>query len=128
VPIDGVGLQMHITDTEPSIEAIRHVLSELSARDLQVHFSELDVSMNLNGLHATWTPDLAERQRQRFFDIVQVYRELPSHLQAGITVWGIGDGDSWIRYFFNRLDWPLLFDEDYEPKPAFFGFVEGLAD
>ena len=128
VPIDGVGLQMHVTDTEPSIEAIRHVLNELSARDLQVHFSELDVSMNINGLHPTWTPELAERQRQRFSDIVRVYRELPSHLQAGITIWGIGDGDSWIRYFFNRLDWPLLFDEDYEPKPAFFGFAEGLAD
>ena len=53
------------------------------------------------------------------------------------STWGISDKDSWLtctEYFFcQRLPNadPLMFDKDYQPKPAFFAvydaFAQGLA-
>ncbi len=51
---------------------------------------------------------------------------LQSSKLTGLTLWGVSDADSWIPYSFNRLDWPLLFDSNYEPKPAAEGFLKAL--
>jgi endo-1,4-beta-xylanase len=126
VPIDGIGIQMHVTDTYPDTSQIRELINEAKKRNLLVHFSELDVSLNPNGGNNELTEDLRQSQKDRYKSIVLNYRILSIELQFGITTWGVGDGDSWIRSYFNRIDWPLLFDENYEPKPAFYGFVEGL--
>jgi GH35 family endo-1,4-beta-xylanase len=37
-----------------------------------------------------------------------------------VTFWGFTDAHSWIDAFFGADD-PLLFDEEYRAKPAFFG-------
>jgi endo-1,4-beta-xylanase len=34
-----------------------------------------------------------------------------------VTFWGVGDGDSWLNR--GRNNYPLLFDRNYQPKPAF---------
>ena len=98
------------------------------ARGLEVHFSELDVSLNRNGYYSELTAEMKQRQKDRYYDVFTLYKNIPSEFQAGITIWGVGDADSWIRYVFGRMDWPLLFDDDYEPKPAFWGVVEALED
>ena len=64
-----------------------------------------------------------ERQRQ-------VYRELVAACVAeprceAVTFWGFTDAHSWIDGFFGADD-PLLFDEQYRAKPAFFGVQEAL--
>lgn len=40
---------------------------------------------------------------------------------VAVTVWGISDKDSWMSEAQ-----PLLFDEDYEPKPAYKAIVAML--
>jgi endo-1,4-beta-xylanase len=45
--------------------------------------------------------------------------------RAGITVWGVWDADSWINQP-NKPDWPLLFDGNFQPKPALQGFADAL--
>ena len=42
-----------------------------------------------------------------------------------ITFWGFTDRYSWIDQFFGPDD-PLLFDESYRAKPAYFGVMDAL--
>lgn len=75
------------------------------------------------------TLELAGQQGLRYREIVAAYVDVvPPELRGGITVWGILDGDSWIPGFRQRRDWPLLFDDVFQPKPAFYGFAAGLDD
>ena len=41
------------------------------------------------------------------------------------TNWGIQDGSSWLNYWpiRGRSNYPLLFDRNYKPKPAFWAVV-----
>ncbi|UOQ75040.1 endo-1,4-beta-xylanase [Hymenobacter cellulosilyticus] len=39
--------------------------------------------------------------------------------QYGITFWGVSDQNSWLRSYYQRADYPLLFDDNYQPKPAY---------
>ena len=43
-----------------------------------------------------------------------------------VTLWGVDDGGSWFNEFplFGRTDYPLLFDREGKPKPAFFAIRE----
>lgn len=128
IPIDGIGFQMHISDDIPALSNIQEAFDKIKARGLLVHFSELDMSLNRDEIYSVLTEEMKQRQKLRYYNIVSLYADLPSEMQAGITIWGIGDSDSWIRYVFDRIDWPLLFDDDYDPKPAFWGVVEALQD
>ena len=43
-----------------------------------------------------------------------------------MTLWGVHDGGSWLNGFpvRGRTDYPLLFDRQGQPKPAFFAVQE----
>jgi endo-1,4-beta-xylanase len=43
-----------------------------------------------------------------------------------VTFWGVNDGQSWLNNFPvpGRTDYPLLFDRQYNPKPAFYKVIE----
>jgi endo-1,4-beta-xylanase len=117
IPIDGVGLQMHINasvDGNRSADQIRQNIERLTALGLQVVYSELDVSLCGNA-------DIAARrqqQRQRLADVTRVCVQNP--LCTAITVWGIADSDSW------RGSEPLLFDGAYQRKDAYSGVFDEL--
>jgi endo-1,4-beta-xylanase len=124
VPITGVGFQMHVTIDWPSISAIESSMKAVANRGLKVKISELDVSMK--SAYKTFTAEAAARQQQRYHDIVAAYlRAVPAAQRAGITVWGVWDTDSWINQP-GSPDWPLLFDANFQPKPALQGFKDAL--
>ena len=124
VPVTGVGFQMHVLIDWPSISAIESSLKAVADRGLKVKITELDVSMK--NTYSSFTLEAAERQKQRYHDIVAAYlRAVPPAQRAGITVWGVWDADSWINEP-NRPDWPLLFDAAFKAKPALQGFKDAL--
>jgi endo-1,4-beta-xylanase len=124
VPVTGVGFQMHVLLDWPSISAIESSLKAVADRGLKVKITELDVSMK--NTYSSFTLEAAERQKQRYHDIVAAYlRAVPATQRAGITVWGVWDADSWINEP-GRPDWPLLFDADFKAKPALQGFKDAL--
>jgi endo-1,4-beta-xylanase len=124
VPITGVGFQTHVSIDWPSISAIESSLKAVADRGLKVKITELDVSMK--NAYSSFTVEAAERQKQRYHDIVAAYlRAVPAAQRAGITVWGVWDSDSWINEP-NRPDWPLLFDGAFKAKPALQGFKDAL--
>ncbi len=128
VPIHGLGFQMHIDTEKPALEDIRASFEKAVQTGLKVRISELDISVNATEQYDTFTDELAQRQKQRYQDVVQIYMEtVPKAQRGGITVWGIADQDSWIPGFRKRKDWPLLFDSEFQPKPALEGMLNGLS-
>jgi endo-1,4-beta-xylanase len=122
--VDGLGLQMHINDIYPTIEEINKAAILTASHDLKVYYSEWDISLNAANNKTSLTQDMMERQKYIVKNIVEGYKELPEKYRYGISFWNVGDGDSWIRTQFHRIDWPLLFDDNYQRKPAFCGYVE----
>jgi endo-1,4-beta-xylanase len=128
IPIDGLGLQMHI-GIGSSDNGILTAISEYAATGLKIHISELDVAM-ANGqkdANLTATDALKEKQKQKYTTVVKFYKQIgPAAQQFGITNWNVGDADSWLRSFIQKNEYPLLFDDNYDKKPAYFGYLDGL--
>lgn len=127
IPIDGVGLQTH-TSIRQADSTISNTLRQMAATGLQVHISELDIRVN-QAAKADFVPtdDLWQQQKQKFASVVHSYRTLvPKAQQHGITIWNVGDGDSWIPGFCKCTDFPLPFDVKYQKKPAYQGILDGL--
>lgn len=126
VRVDGIGLQMHVSIQTVNATDIAMAFEKVSCRGYMVHVSELDVSINPTGkLKQAGTAEL-NRQADLYYDIFRLYKDLPQKHQYGITVWGLSDAVSWIPREFNRFDAPLLFDENYERKPAYCSCLKAL--
>lgn len=128
IPIDGIGLQMHIDYEYPDLATITSNLSTLTDTGLLIHFSEMDITVNRNEALTELTFERALLQKDRYEKIVALYNDtVPPDQQFGITVWGMRDTESWLLGFWdNPNEWPLLFNENYEYKIAHEGFIEGL--
>tara|TARA_R110000868_G_scaffold304437_19_gene565361 strand:+ start:15853 stop:16920 length:1068 start_codon:yes stop_codon:yes gene_type:complete len=119
VPIDGIGFQMHISYDWPSETDIISATNKVTSRGLKIHYSELDIRVNPNATATSYNAELAQRLVNRSTFIFNLYKSLPEETQFGITWWGVKDNDSWLRDFWeNPNEWPLLFNDDFEPKDA----------
>ena len=126
VPIDGVGVQMHIDINTPST-GIDNALLQLAATGLKVRVSELDVKVN-PGMTPNFvvTPVLLAQQAAKYKYVVESYfRNVPAAQRYGITVWGVTDKDSWLVTPTN-MDYPLLWDASFAKKSAYYSFLTGL--
>ena len=126
VPIHGIGMQMHISILHPENKQIAAALKEISDNGFKIHLSEIDISVNPLSKEIEPSAELFERQANKLAAITLLYKEIPSKNQYGMTFWGISDKNTWIRNYFNRDDYPLLFDDNYDPKPAYCKFKEIL--
>lgn len=101
---------------------------KLAATGLKVRISELDIRVNPNntagfGLTAQHLTDQAAMYR---YVAESFIKNVPAAQRYDITVWGVTDADSWIVTSQNRVDFPLLFDANYNKKPAYAAFLLGL--
>ncbi|MXZ17498.1 MAG: endo-1,4-beta-xylanase [Rhodothermaceae bacterium] len=126
IPIDGVGLQMHITYTHPPLSNIVAVMDAVVQRGLKIHISEMDVRVNPQGDLSVLTDERSQLQKKRVNEIVAAFMDLPEENQFAITWWGLRDPESWLIDFWGNPEWGLLFDAEYQPKPAYEGFLEAL--
>lgn len=126
IAIHGTGLQFHITHTTPDANITTAIANAVST-GLKVHISELDIRVN-DGRSQTLTfnSQLASQQSAKYRTVVRTYRTaVPVAQQFGITLWNVGDSDSWIPSWQLAPDWPLPFDNNYNRKPAYYGMIEG---
>ncbi len=125
VPIDGVGLQMHIFHPDLDAASLAANIARLTALGLQVHITELDVSLPLD---ATGKPAQEELLRQ-----AEIYRGvaracLQNRGCTAIQTWGFTDKYSWIGSHSHGTQGSALpFDRSYQPKPAYAAIMEELA-
>lgn len=121
VPIDGVGLQMHVRAAAPPSEAnVAANMRRLAALGLRVNISEMDV--RIGDLGGATVANL-DRQKSVYHSLVAVCVAEPAC--HAVTFWGFTDAHSWI-YGQYGPDAPLLFDAQYAAKPAFTGVLDAL--
>jgi endo-1,4-beta-xylanase len=123
VPIDGIGLQSHLTHTGVPSNQLEANMKRLAALGLSINLSEIDVRMGM----AQGT--LAEKRVRQ----AEIYRQLASACAnesacTGLFVWGFTDLHSWVDGTFGGTNLPCLLDEDFARKPAYEGFRAGMTD
>lgn len=127
VPIHGVGMQMHTRvnrDDQFHASAIQNTATETG---LLLHLAELDIAVNPdNDPNLVFTDALAAQQAQKYQHIVTTFKGINNSQRFGITTWNVTDADSWIPVTYNRPDWPLPFDSNYQRKAAYIGIINAL--
>jgi len=125
VPIDGIGMQMHVKIAIPSIDAIETTIERFAELG-EVHITELDMSVYNNDTtsYATISDELLLQQGYRYRDIFEVLKRHADSI-GSVTFWGIADDNTWLKTFpTTRLNLPLLFDEQLQAKYAYWGVVD----
>ncbi|MEJ7600459.1 MAG: endo-1,4-beta-xylanase [Kofleriaceae bacterium] len=123
VPIDGVGLQMHLeAQTAPSTADMVANMQRFADLGLSVNISELDV--RVARLPGDRTTKLAV-QKQIYHRVVAACMQV--RRCVSITTWGFTDRHSWIDSTFGPDD-PLEYDDDYQRKPAWYAIVDGFLE
>ncbi len=125
IPVDGVGLQYHITLEYPSLQAISDSLKKFSDLGLEIHITELDMSLNAdpNFKEQNAPEKLLIRQAHRYKEIFDIFKSFKNI--TNVTFWGFNDGHTWLTYLpVKKADWPLLFDKNFKPKYAYWGLVD----
>ncbi|KAH7089970.1 endo-1,4-beta-xylanase-like protein [Paraphoma chrysanthemicola] len=127
VKIDGVGYQGHVTSEPtptapgpaPEQSVLEAALRATADLGVDVVYTEIDVRLN--------TPVTPEKTAAQ----VATYKRMAASCLAvkkciGMTVWGLSDRYSWIPGVFAGEGSALLFDENYQRKPAYNGFLAGI--
>lgn len=126
VPVDGVGHQMHINIASPSAEVIEETILMFAELGIEQHITEMDMSIYANDTESyKVVPErILIRQGKRYGAIFDVFKRQAEHIQS-VTFWGLADDHTWLKTFpVARLDLPLLFDEQLQAKPAYWGVVD----
>jgi len=124
VPIDGVGLQMHIPRLDFETSQVGPNIRRLTALGLQVHITELDVSLPVDAKGSFSEDDL---QRQADIYRAVVHACLQNRGCTAIQTWGFTDKYSWIgSHSRSTRGGALPFDRLYQPKPAYEAMIEEL--
>jgi len=125
VPIDGVGLQLHISQLNADIPGIATNIARLAALGLQVHITELDVSLPVDTHGEPLRKEDLERQGEIYRGIVRACMQ--SSGCTAIETWGFTDKYSWVgSSSHGTRGWALPFDRAYHPKLAYDAVLEEL--
>jgi endo-1,4-beta-xylanase len=133
--IDGIGNQGHWQLDTPSLADIEQALTDLHGTGLKVMYSELDINLlppagrnadpAVANPYAAGLPDDKQQQlAARYAGIFGVFLRHHDWVSR-VTFWGLGDGDSWLNR--GRTNYPLLWDRQRQPKPAFQVVVDVLS-
>lgn len=122
VPIDALGMQMHIDGRHPPTkEAVIRNMKRFGDLGVKVYVTEFDVNMNDVQADAKSKDRI---QGEIFYEMTRACIEsevCPSFAHLGIT-----DGETWYNYIGLPDPRPLMFDRQYDPKPAYWGFRQAL--
>jgi endo-1,4-beta-xylanase len=121
IPIDGIGLQTHINIYYTEANNMKNNMIRLGKLGIDVHITEMDVSCaRYNEKCTIWSDTEKEMQAQVYAAVLQAC--LDSSYCKSFQTWGVSDNFSWIGV----NNHPLLFDENYLPKPAFYALLDTL--
>lgn len=127
VPVHGIGLQQHVTVDWPGIAEIEETINKITAAGYAVKISELDMSVYNDYQDGKLDPEpeteftaaLEAEQAQRYGDLFALYRRHADDITS-VTFWGVSDAHTWLdnEPVPGRADYPLLWDENHQPKQA----------
>jgi endo-1,4-beta-xylanase len=145
VPITGVGLQDHVNLDSPTAGQIDSTIREFGGLGVKVMITELDVDVlpwparnqtadvsvhadadpKLNPYPSVLPEAVEQALTKRYADLFSAYAQ-HCGLVTRVTLWGVADRDSWKNDWpvKGRTNYPLLFDRQARPKPAFDAVIE----
>ncbi|RMG09343.1 MAG: hypothetical protein D6728_12860 [Cyanobacteria bacterium J055] len=89
---------------------------------LEVQITEMDVQIQ-NGTGTE--SERLQAQAEIYGEMLRVCQVEPNC--NTLVMWGFTDAHSWIPSFTGNDDAPLIFDESYRPKPAYYELLEVLS-
>lgn len=124
VPIDGIGLQMHVPGWNFDTDAVSANIDRLTKLGLQVQITELDVSLPIDPEGHPTQEDL-RRQAEIYREIAHACLSHPGC--TAIQMWGFTDRWSWIgSHSHGTRGAALPFDRNYRSKPAYNAILSQL--
>jgi len=129
IPVHGIGLQCHWNIYGPNISQIREAIEKYAALGLQIHITELDMSVYSHDDQRTDltepTTEMLDLLAERYESVFGLFREYADVI-TNVTFWGPADDQSWLQSFpvRSRKNWPLLFDYEQKPKKAFYKIID----
>ena len=150
IRIDGVGIQGHWGLNYPKTKYIEDAIDAYAACGVKVMITELDVDvLPLTKEGQIIGQGMADKQFQleEFKTFLDPYQKgLPDSMQkalalryaelfsifykrrdkiARVTLWGVHDGMNWKNDYPvpGRTNYPLLWDRQHKPKPAFYAVL-----
>lgn len=142
VRIDGVGIQGHWHVGKVPFKDIEESIIQYAAMGLKVMFTELDIEVlprSFQGAdvnqrvasnpalnpYPNGLPDSVQQQLAN--DYEALFKLFLKHKDkiTRITFWGVNDGQSWLNDWpvRGRTNYPLLFDREFNPKPAYYKVI-----
>jgi len=139
VPIAVVGNQAHLHLDSPSAADEEATVTDLAAAGVKVAITELDIDVlpsawghtadvgvsiqgnaKLNPYPKGLPDDVQQALAKRYADLFAVYWKHRDVISR-VTLWGVMDSQSWLNDWpvRGRASYPLLFDREGQPKPAF---------
>ncbi|MBW3128151.1 endo-1,4-beta-xylanase [Hymenobacter profundi] len=145
IKVTAIGMQGHYGLTKPTIAQVEESIVAFSKLGVHVNFTELDIDVLPNpsrrqgadiaetfgadakyNVYTTGLPDSVQQQlTKRYADLFALFRKHRDVIDR-ITLWGVTDADSWLNDWpiKGRTSYPLLFDRQYQTKPAFRAVVQ----
>ncbi|WP_461257798.1 endo-1,4-beta-xylanase [Treponema sp. R80B11-R83G3] len=133
-PIDGVGFQTHINYTF-SVNELSMAIDKVAAKTrngvkLMSQVTELDMSLYNDSTTLTLADaELNTRlttQATKYRDLFDMFKQKYNDGKLDmVLVWGLNDANSWLNNRpAGRVDYPLFFDRNSQPKAAYNRLVE----
>jgi endo-1,4-beta-xylanase len=145
IKVHAIGMQGHYGLTVPTIDQVEASIVAFAKLGVKVNFTELDIDVLPNpsrrqgadiaetfagaeefNVYPQGLPDSVQQQlARRYADLFTLFRKHRDKIDR-ITFWGVGDGNSWLNNWpiRGRTSYPLLFDRNYQPKPAFQAVIQ----
>lgn len=145
IRIDAIGMQGHMYLDYPDFGEYEQSIIAFAGTGAKIMITELDVTVLPNpfevasadvGLNAEYKEEMnpykdglpdsvnmaLTNRYVSLFNLLLKYNDNVSR----VTIWGINDGQSWRNYWpiSGRVDYPLLFDRSYQPKPVVDKLIE----
>jgi endo-1,4-beta-xylanase len=145
IKVSAMGLQGHDKMEWPTLEQQTATIEAFKALGIKVNITELDVDVlpsatqqrtadvglnveaqaKLNPFKDGLPDAMQQALAKRYADLFAVFCKYPGTISR-ITFWGVADSDSWLNNWpvRGRTSYPLLFDREGKPKPAFQAVVD----
>jgi endo-1,4-beta-xylanase len=142
VPVGAIGIQGHWEVDRIPLNDIKLLISAAKELKLKLMVSELDLGVVPRGrwwadggkhreemsktdpLASGCPPELLERQARQYAELFRLFSDHSDSI-GRVTFWNLHDGRSWLNNFpWRHSEYPLLFDRNVAPKPAFKAVME----
>ena len=118
VPINGVGLESHFIAGQVPSSMLAN-MQRFAALGVDVAITELDDRIQLPASNANL--------QQQASDYATVVNDcLAVSRCVGVSQWGVGDADSWVPGTFPGWGAATMYDQNYQPKPAYNATLSAL--